>query len=179
MTVVFGILGILCLIYYGVIVIYSGAGTSFSAIWIVLALGFFAAAAVMKFYPRFRDRVPVQLEVAVITFFSAIAFIFVVVELMMGFSSLSFQKESVNYVIVLGAQVRGNTISRTLERRLDKAVEYAAYHPNTVFVLSGGQGDDEDVTEASAMYRYMKSRGVPDYQLLLDESSHSTYEYMV
>ncbi|MFR4784128.1 MAG: hypothetical protein ACLUAR_15665 [Pilosibacter sp.] len=40
MAVVFGILGILCLIYYGVIVIYSGAGTSFSAIWIVLALGF-------------------------------------------------------------------------------------------------------------------------------------------
>ena len=101
------------------------------------------------------------------------------VELMMGFSSISFQKESVNYVIVLGAQVRGNKISRTLERRLDKAVEYAAYHPNTVFVLSGGQGDDEDVTEASAMYRYMKSRGVPDYQLLLEESSRSTYENMV
>ena len=84
-----------------------------------------------------------------------------------------------NYVIVLGAQVRGNKISRTLERRLDKAVEYAAYHPNTVFVLSGGQGEDEDVTEASAMYRYMKSRGVPDYQLLLEESSRSTYENMV
>ena len=159
MAVVFGILGILCLIYYGVIVIYSGAGTSFSAIWIILALGFFAAAAVMKFYPRFRDKIPV--------------------ELMMGFSAISFQKESVNYVIVLGAQVRGNKISRTLERRLDKAVEYAAYHPNTVFVLSGGQGDDEDVTEASAMYRYMKSRGVPDYQLLLEESSRSTYENMV
>ena len=75
--------------------------------------------------------------------------------------------------------MRGNKISRTLERRLDKAVEYAAYHPNTVFVLSGGQGDDEDVTEASAMYRYMKSRGVPDYQLLLEESSRSTYENMV
>lgn len=58
-------------------------------------------------------------------------------------------------------------------------MEYAAYHPNTVFVLSGGQGDDEDVTEASAMYRYMKSRGVPDYQLLLEESSRSTYENMV
>ena len=179
MTVIFGILGILCLIYYGVIVIYSGAGTSFSAIWIVLALGFFIMAAVGKFYPRIRDRVPVQIEVAVITFFSAIAFIFIVVELLMGFGALSFQKESVNYVIVLGAQVRGNTISRTLERRLEKAVEYAAYHPNTVFVLSGGQGDDEDVTEASAMYRYMKSRGVPDYQLLLEESSRSTYENMV
>ena len=50
MTVIFGILGILCLIYYGVIVIYSGAGTSFSAIWIVLALGFFIMAAVGKFY---------------------------------------------------------------------------------------------------------------------------------
>ena len=75
LTVIFGILGILCLIYYGVIVIYSGAGTSFSAVWIVLALGFFLMAAVAKFYPRFRERVPVQLEVAVVTFVSAIAFI--------------------------------------------------------------------------------------------------------
>ena len=180
MTVIFGILGILCLIYYGVIVIYSGAGTSFSAIWIVLALGFFIMAAVGKFYPRIRDRVPVQIEVAVITFFSAIAFIFIVVELLMGFGALSFQKERCSAATTArGAQVRGNTISRTLERRLEKAVEYAAYHPNTVFVLSGGQGDDEDVTEASAMYRYMKSRGVPDYQLLLEESSRSTYENMV
>ena len=120
MAVVFGILGILCLIYYSVIVIYSGAGTSFSAIWIILALGFFAAAAVMKFYPRFRDKIPVQLEVAVITFFSAIAFIFVVVELMMGFSAISFQKESVNYVIVLGAQVRGDRKSTRLNSSHDR-----------------------------------------------------------
>ena len=176
MAVVFGILGILCLIYYGVIVIYSGAGTSFSAIWIILALGFFAAAAVMKFYPRFRDKVPVQLEVAVITFFSAIAFIFVVVELMMGFSAISFQKESVNYVIVLGAQVRGNKISRTLERRLDKAVEYAAYHPNTVFVLSGGQGFGEDITEAKCMENYLTAHGISRERLVLEEKSTNTKE---
>ncbi len=176
MAVVFGILGILCLMYYGVIVIYSGAGTSFSAIWIILALGFFAAAAVMKFYPRFRDKIPVQLEVAVITFFSAIAFIFVVVELMMGFSSISFQKESVNYVIVLGAQVRGNKISRTLERRLDKAVEYAAYHPNTVFVLSGGQGFGEDITEAKCMENYLTAHGISQERLVLEEKSTSTKE---
>ena len=176
MAVVFGILGILCLIYYGVIVIYSGAGTSFSAIWIILALGFFAAATVMKFYPRFRDKIPVQLEVAVITFFSAIAFIFVVVELMMGFSAISFQKESVNYVIVLGAQVRGNKISRTLERRLDKAVEYAAYHPNTVFVLSGGQGFGEDITEAKCMENYLTAHGISRERLVLEEKSTNTKE---
>jgi len=179
MTVFFGILGILCLVYYGVIVVYSGAGTSFSAIWIVLALGAFLLAAVMKFYPRIRERVPVQVEVAVVTVLSTMAFIFIVVEIMMGFSSFSFRSESVNYVIVLGAQVRGNSISRSLEYRLEKAVEYAAYHPNTVFVLSGGQGEGEGMTEASAMYRYMKNHGVPDYQLLLEESSHSTYENMV
>lgn len=179
LTAVFGILGILCLVYFGVIAVYSGAGTSFSAVWIVLALVFFLMAGAAKIYPRFREKVPVQAEVTVLTFFSAIAFIFVVVELMMGFSSISFQQESVNYVIVLGAQVRGNTISRTLERRLEKAVEYAELHPNTVFVLSGGQGEDEDVTEASAMYRYMKSHGVPDYQMILEENSRSTYENMI
>ena len=48
-TVIFGILGILCLIYYGVIVIYSGAGTSLSAIWIVQAQGLCSMAAVGQF----------------------------------------------------------------------------------------------------------------------------------
>ena len=63
--------------YYGVIVIYSGAGTSFSAIWIILALGFFAAARGDKDLPRFRDKVPVAAGSGGDHVFSAIAFIFV------------------------------------------------------------------------------------------------------
>ena len=44
---------------------------------------------------------------------------------MMGFQRYLLPEGECDYVIVLGAQVRGNKISRTLERRLDKAVEYA------------------------------------------------------
>ena len=48
-----------------------------------------------------------------------------------------------------------------LSNRLDTAYDYAAAHPDTVLVVSGGQGDGESVTEASAMAGYLIRRGIP------------------
>ena len=53
-----------------------------------------------------------------------------------------------DYLIVLGAQVKKDGPSRTLRLRLDKAAEYARQNPETILVLSGGQGRDELVSEA-------------------------------
>ena len=46
MAVIFGILSAVCIIYYGVIVIYSGFGASFASFWLLAALGFGAASGV-------------------------------------------------------------------------------------------------------------------------------------
>ena len=46
MAFICGILSFLCVVYYGVIVVYSGPDTSFSAIWLVLALLLIIAATV-------------------------------------------------------------------------------------------------------------------------------------
>ena len=82
-------------------------------------------------------------------------------------------------MIVLGTQVKGETLSRSLEYRMETAVRYAKIHPNTVFILSGGKGKGEDVSEAFAMYEYMKANGIPEYQMILEEQSTSTYENLV
>lgn len=179
MAVLFWVLSVLCLAYYGLIVAYSGAGTAFSAVWVVLSFCLAVMAGLVYFYRRFKERIPLQAEVAAVTVVAAFFVVFVVVEIAIGLNFFSLNKASADYVIVLGAQVRGDELSKTLEYRLEKAVEYAELHPNSVFVLSGGKGDGENVSEAQAMYEYMKEHGVPDYQIVLEDQSHSTYENMV
>lgn len=179
MTVVFGVLSFLCLVYYGVIVLYAGAGTSFSIIWVILAAVLAVMSLVMRYYPLIRERIPLRLEVSVVTIVAALFTVFVFIEVLMGFHIISLQKHSADYVVVLGSQVNGKTINKTLQYRLDRAFEYSKVHPNTVFVLSGGQCPGEDVSEASLMYNYLKEKGVPEHQMMREERSTNTYENLI
>lgn len=179
MAFLFGILAVFCLIYYGVIVIYSGIGTSFAAIWLVLAAVLAVMTLVVQFYDRFRHMVPIRLEVSVITVAAALFAVFVFIELAMGFNFFSLQKQSTDYIIVLGYPVQDGEINKTMEHRLDKAYEYAQVHSNTIIILSGGANGNSDVTEAELMYDYLKKRGVPEVQMIKEEKSSSTYENLV
>lgn len=84
-----------------------------------------------------------------------------------------------DYIIILGAQVRGNKPSATLKYRLDKGYEYLEEHPETKAVLSGGQGPDEIMTEAEAMHIYLVQKGIAEERLILEDESHSTYENLI
>ncbi|PFG17413.1 DUF218 domain-containing protein [Propionicimonas paludicola] len=79
-------------------------------------------------------------------------------------------------VIVLGAAVHGTTVSSTLQARLDTALAYHQQNPKAWIVVTGGQGAQEDISEAKAAATYLLSRGVPDGQILRDELSTSTEE---
>ena len=81
-----------------------------------------------------------------------------------------------DYLIVLGAQVKKDGPSRTLRLRLDKAAEYARQNPETILVLSGGQGKDELVSEAQAMQDYLAQSGIPRSRTILENQSTSTVE---
>lgn len=79
-------------------------------------------------------------------------------------------------LIVLGAGIRGTQPSATLQSRLDAALEYLNAHPGCVAVVSGGQGRDEQVSEASVMAAYLKRRGVAGERILLEDRSRNTQE---
>lgn len=79
-------------------------------------------------------------------------------------------------VIVLGAGVKGEQLSRSLQNRLDAVIDYAEKNPNAVIVVSGGQGSGETISEALAMERYLLSRGVPAERIRKEELSTSTRE---
>ena len=47
--------------------------------------------------------------------------------------------EELDWIIVLGAQVRGRYITNSLRRRLDRALAYAGRFPGVKVIVSGGQ----------------------------------------
>jgi uncharacterized SAM-binding protein YcdF (DUF218 family) len=79
-------------------------------------------------------------------------------------------------VIILGASVHGEEVSGMLAKRLDKAIDYYAENPNVLFIVSGGRGPQEAITEALAMERYLIEHGIPAAQIIREEYSTSTYE---
>ena len=53
------------------------------------------------------------------------------------------------YIVVLGAQVRGTQPSRAMRDRTDAAAAYLSAHPDVICIVSGGQGPGEKITEAA------------------------------
>jgi len=82
-------------------------------------------------------------------------------------------------LIVLGCQVRGETPSLMLQKRMETALEYLRKNPKAVAVLSGGQGPDEFITEAEAMRRFLVDKHISENRLFMEENSTSTYENIV
>ena len=79
-------------------------------------------------------------------------------------------------LIVLGAAVRGGMPCQTLARRLDVAANLLLGHPHRMAVLTGGASTarPSEPTEAEAMARYLRERGVPATQLLLEPRAANT-----
>ena len=80
------------------------------------------------------------------------------------------------YIVVLGAGVRGTVPSLTLSERIQAAYDYLIDHPDTTAILCGGQGPDEQITEAACIYRELTKLGIDGNRLLLEENSTSTME---
>lgn len=79
-------------------------------------------------------------------------------------------------VIVLGCRIWGSTPSRALVARANAAKEHLEKNPNAVAILSGGQGSDENLSEAQAMYNILVEGGISPDRLYLEDKSTSTDE---
>lgn len=86
-------------------------------------------------------------------------------------------------VVVLGAGLRGEEPTPLLAARVDRGIamlrELRGSGSDAVLVLSGGRGDDEQVSEAEAMARYAARAGVPREQMVLEDRSTTTEENLL
>lgn len=103
-----------------------------------------------------------------------IAFAFLEIQIIQG-NRMSMDTEA-PYIIVLGAKVNGRNPSLILSERLEAAYEYMTEYPNSIAVLSGGQGSGEDISEAEAMENYLTERGINSSRLIKEDKSTNTWE---
>lgn len=89
-----------------------------------------------------------------------------------------------DYIIILGCGIRKDGgLTPLLKGRVDSAVafekkQYEQTGKHAVFVPSGGQGDDEVISESEAMKNYLLSIGIPPEQIILEDKSVNTMQNM-
>ena len=80
------------------------------------------------------------------------------------------------YVVVLGAKVRHDGPSVSLQNRIDAAYDYLTAHPDAIAIVSGGKGEDEPITEAECMYNGLIAKGIDPERLWIEDKATSTWE---
>ena len=84
--------------------------------------------------------------------------------------------DDVKCVMVLGCQVVGEVPSYMLADRLDRSITVLNENPDTVCIVTGGQGRGEAITEAEAMRRYLVRRGISPDRIYIEDRATSTAE---
>ena len=106
---------------------------------------------------------------------AALLVLFVVVSGIMLYAASRPAPENAT-VIVLGAGIRGDQPSRMLADRLRAAAHYLEKNPDSVCIVSGGQGADEAYTEAFVMQQYLLGLGIDSSRILVEDQSRNTFE---
>ena len=169
--IIFCTLGVLSVLY-GISIMMVQSGTRFFLVWYVLGAVFFALAICSRFgvwanLPVIARRVISVVLVLVLAFF-------VLVECFVASGFGAQVEPGLDYIIVLGAQVKDDGPSVVLKFRLDKAYEYLEESPNTICIVSGGQGRLEPFPEAEGMADYLVSRGIDRSRIIEEDQSKDT-----
>lgn len=80
-------------------------------------------------------------------------------------------------VIVCGSGLAGDKVPPLLASRLDRAAAvYRGEGENPLIVVSGGQGPDEQRSEADAMREFLLGAGVPEADIAVEDQARTTAE---
>ena len=110
---------------------------------------------------------------------AAVLALFLAVEGVILAAGFAAPVQGLDYIVVLGAKVNGTQPSGALRNRIHVAAQYLQQNPDTIAVLSGGQGSDEQLSEAQCMYENMLALGVDPGRLILEDQSSDTSENLV
>lgn len=138
-----------------------------------IAYAMFFAAALIAIM-RFCKKAWIKRTVCILTALG-LAYLIVVEVQIVGAASGDGDKEY-DYIIVLGAAVHGDTPSLSLVERMSAARDYMQAHPQTIAIVSGGQGSDENVSEAAAMTAWLTDNGIDKSRIIAEDKATSTLE---
>jgi len=93
------------------------------------------------------------------------------------YSTLNSNK-SIDIFLVLGSGLINNKVTPLLASRINAGLEIYQKQNNKqhLFLVSGGQGDDELRPESVAMKEYLVDKGIVEDEIICEQQSKTTYE---
>lgn len=167
--------------YPGILIMLYGIGFAMVSnfnmgVFMVLALG--VLMTVCGIWPEQTKKITSHGIMKAVKYLIVLGLVFIIG--MTGFLMYQGSVDEVTYeedaLIVLGAAVQGDRVSSILAARLNEAADYAARNEEAVIIVSGGQGPQENLTEAAAMEKYLMAKGIPQERIIKEEQATSTYE---
>lgn len=145
----------------------------------LVCLGLIGVLSFYRLAGRLRKKYPKFIK-AVVRIFTVILcvglLVFGITEAFIIHASLGNADEPAPYLVVLGAKVNENGPSLVLRNRIDAAYSYLTAHPDTIAILSGGQGSNEPISEAQCMFDELTAMGIDSNRLWLEDRSTNTWE---
>ena len=157
------------------------AGIHLSMVWMWPALALFGLMRMIMLRAEILDRpilkIPKLIRYIYRGCFGIVLVLFLIVEGLVVEAMTGVPEKDLEYVIVLGAGLYGDQPTNPLRVRIEKAAEYLKENPDTILIASGGQGPDEQISEAECIKRYLvNSYGISEERILLEDRSTSTEE---
>ena len=172
-VILFTIIGILCILY-GIMVLMIRSGTTFFVVW--FALGAFFLLLGFLVHNHLLEKLPKILRTLLLIAICAGILVLAVCEgfVLCGFSSRA--PAGLDYLIVLGAQVREDGPSAVLKYRLDAAAQYLQENNSTVCIVTGGKGAAEPFPEGQGMKDYLVKSGIPEDRIIVEDRALNTVQ---
>lgn len=162
--------GILFLIYYMIIVLYVGSlRATFSRFWLLCGVALLILDTIW-------EQIPECIQSVAVAAAGAGMILFMVIQIQILYEGRRKPVQDLDFLIVLGAKVDKTRLTTSLRDRLEQAAIYAKENPRTKLIVTGGQGPGEEMTEAEAMYQYLREQEIEAHRIYKEESATSTEE---
>lgn len=86
------------------------------------------------------------------------------------------QPSASDTIIILGAKLIGQDPSLMLSLRLDEGIKLYREGYAKRIIVSGAQGKDEAISEASSMKNYLVNHGIPSEHIFVEDQSFNTMQ---
>lgn len=176
LKIIFIVLSIIFFIY-GLLIKGVGSGTKFYLVWIILAI--LSLLLFFMLHYKLFDMIPIILKKILFILFIIVLVIFLICEGLIISKMHIKEKNDLDYIIVLGAQVYENRPSSVLKYRLDRAITYLNENPNALCIVSGGKGENEPFSEGYGMKEYLVKNNIAENRIIIEDKSKSTKENLV
>lgn len=162
--------GIFLILYYLISTLALGP-VSFSAMLLALGIVLVVLGALDRKFGHLAKIA--RLKKLLLPIAAVLLLVFAVSEALVIAGAVQKDRGRADYIVVLGAGLRGDQLSLTLKQRLDAAL---TCQMGETIVVTGGQGWNETIPEAVAMKRYLVEQGIEEGRILVEDESTNTNE---